>query len=35
MSHHLNSGIVWKGGKTQILGDNTNKSEWHSWWNQE
>jgi hypothetical protein len=27
--------IVWKCGKIQILGDDTNKSEWHSSWNQE
>jgi hypothetical protein len=24
-----------KGGKIQILGDVTNRSEWHSWRNQE
>jgi hypothetical protein len=23
------------GDKIQILGDDTNKSEWRSWWNQE
>jgi hypothetical protein len=44
MSRHPNSGqnpnirianeIVWKDGKVQILGDDANKSEWHSWWNQ-
>jgi hypothetical protein len=26
---------VWKCDKIQIRGDDTNKSEWHSWWNQE
>jgi len=45
MSCHQNSGpepeykdrqwIIWKGSKIHILGEDTNKSEWHSWWNQE